>query len=90
MHRPHSYFLLDGKRSIDVGEKHGEIADNVFKFPDFRIPSFEMIGNYECVIENENMQGGKVVSQKLLFSDLKSKLANHIFTKYFHAHNKGK
>ena len=87
---PHSYFLLNEKRSIDAGEKHNKIEENVFEFPDFRITSFDMIGNYECVIENENIQGEKVVSQKALSTDLKGKLATHIFTKYFHAHNKRK
>ena len=72
--RSHSYWLLDGKRKINFGANHNEIADSVFEFPDFKITSSEMIGNeYECVIENENIQGGKVVSQKALFSELKGK-----------------
>ena len=72
--RSHSYWLLDGKRKINFGANHYEIADNVFEFSDFKITSSEMIGNeYECVIENENIQGGKVVSQKALFSELKGK-----------------
>ena len=65
------HWLLDGKRKINVGSNHNKIADNVFEFPDLRIISFDMIGNYKCVIENEDIEGEKVVSKKALFSNLK-------------------
>ena len=73
MHR-YSYWLLDRKRKIRVESNHIKIENNVFQFPDLKITSFNMIGNYECVIENENVRGQKIVSSKALFSDLKGEL----------------
>ena len=80
----HSYWLLDGKSKINVSN-YNKIEDNMFEFPDLRITSFDMIGNYECVIENENIQGKKIVSKKALFSDLKGNFPNFFFklSKYF-------
>ena len=73
MHR-YSYWLFDGKRKIKVESNHIKIENNVFQFSDLKITSFDMIGNYECVIESENVKRQKIVSSKALFSDLKGKL----------------
>ena len=52
--RSHSYWLLERK--------------NLLKFPDLKITSSEMIGNYECLIKEQEDQ---VVSSKSHTLDLK-------------------
>ena len=56
------------KEKINVGANHNKIADNLLKFPDLKITSSEMIGNYECLIKEQEDQ---VVSSKSNTLDLK-------------------
>ena len=79
----YSYWLLNGKHKIQSKLSHNKILDNVFKFPDLKITSFNMIGNYECVIESKNIQRLKIISSKALFSNLKGELGTFSFEKHF-------
>ena len=67
----YSYWLLDGTRKFAIRSNHTNLVGGVFKFTDLKIASFNMTGDYECVIERENSRGQKIVSQKALFSELK-------------------
>ena len=69
-----SYWLLDGKHKIAAMPNHHSFDGDLFQFKDLKIVSFNMTGNYECVIENINIRGQKVFSQKALFPDRKGEL----------------
>ena len=49
--------------------EHIYLGDGVFRFKDLSIVSFNMIGNYTCVVENEN-SGKIVLSEKADSKDL--------------------
>ena len=67
---PYSYWLLEGKYKVAAIPNHDILDSGVqFQFKDLKMESFNMTGNYECVIENVNIRGQKVVSQKALFPD---------------------
>ena len=69
---PYSYWLRDGKHKIEqtTPKNHTYLGDSVYKFNDLKIKSFNMTGDFECVIVN--IDGHNIVSPKALFSDLKS------------------
>ena len=77
-----SYWLLDGKHKIAATSNHESFGGGVFKFKDLKIVSFNMTGNYECVIENINIREQKVVSQKALFPDRYGELFINLFHEY--------
>ena len=62
----------DGKNQ-SVFPRKSEYCDSLFEFPDLIIESFNMLGDYECVIENEF--GGRIVSKKILLSKLQGELS---------------
>ena len=75
-----SYWLMDGKNKTAVFPR--SLFGNVFEFPDLIIKSFDMLGDYECVIENEFIRGGRIVSKKILLLELQGALSYDRAMKY--------
>ena len=62
-----SYWLMNEKHKMEA--EHIYLGDGVFRFKDLSIVSFNMTGDYQCVVENNN-DGEKMVSEKVDFKEL--------------------
>ena len=69
------YWVMGDGKKQSVFPHQTEYGVNVFEFPDLIIKSFNMLGDYECVIESKLIIGGKIVSKKISSSKFQGALS---------------
>ena len=74
----YAYWLFNGTDGVKKMKMNRPFEEGIhmreFELPTLTISSFEMIGDYQCVIENKFIRSGKLVSKVAKANDLKGNM----------------